>query len=66
MIYGMILMIEADVFEEEVQMFEFLPRRLLQVRNLLLEEDVLSECRGKSRIPRTPILLLEIANLFLL
>ena len=27
---------EADVFEEDVQMFEFLLRRLLQVRNLLL------------------------------
>ena len=46
----MILMIEnfeeADVLEEDVQMFEFLLRRLFQVRNLLLVEDDLSERRG--------------------
>ena len=52
MIFSMILMIEdveeADVFEEDVQMFEFLPRRLFQGRNLLLLEDDLSERRGEN------------------
>ena len=65
----MILMIEnfeeADVLEEDVQMFEFLLRRLFQVRNLLLVEDDLSKRRGKWKIPRAPILLLEMTNLFL-
>ena len=46
----MILMIEdaeeADDFEEDAQMFEFLLRRLFQVRNLLVVEGDLSECRG--------------------
>ena len=52
MIFSMILMIEdveeADVFEEDVQMFEFLPRRLFQGRNLHLLEDDLSERRGEN------------------
>ena len=47
MIYSMILMFEdaeeSDVFEEDVQMFEFLLRRLFQVRNLLVVEGDLSE-----------------------
>ena len=56
---------EADVFDEDVQMFEFLLRRLFQVRNLLLVEDDLSERRGKWRSPRAPILLMEMATQFL-
>ena len=56
MMYSVIFMIEdveeADVFEEDVQMFEFFLRRLLQVRNLLLVEGDLSKRRGKWRISR--------------
>ena len=62
-IHSMIFMTEdveeADVFEGDVQMFEFLLRRLFQVRNLLVEDD-LSERRGKWRSPTAPILLLHI------
>ena len=50
MIYSMMFMIEdadeADVFKEDVKTFEFLLRRLFQVRNLLLVENGLSERRG--------------------
>ena len=67
-IHSMIFMTEdveeADVFEGDVQMFEFLLRRLFQVRNLLVEDD-LSERRGKWRSPTAPILLLLMANQFL-
>ena len=50
MVYSMILIIEdaeeADVIEEDIQMFEFLLRRLFQVRNLVVVEGDLSERRG--------------------
>ena len=66
MIYSMILMIEdveeADVFEEDVQMFEFLLRRLFQVRNLLL---VIFRNVESNREFQGRQLVLEITYLFL-
>ena len=50
---------EADSFEEDVQTFGSFLRRLFHVRNLLLMEGVLSEHRGKSRMPRALIFLLK-------